>query len=139
MTTMARTTLSPRYGSPAEVAAFLGVSVKTVRRALESGTMPSYRIGRRVLIAYRDADQLVRRKPTVAIANPTETPLIDPATGRLRPMSDEERRDRSARLQRTLEGLGGIADETDTDENWAEVFRGLDAARAGHDRAGGDS
>ena len=77
----------------------------------------------------------------MAIARPTEAPVIDPATGRLRPLSDEERRDRSARLRRTLEEIAEIADASDTDEAWEDVFRGLDAARPGLPPApaGGDS
>jgi hypothetical protein len=63
----------------------------------------------------------------MSIAN--EKPLIDPATGKLRPMSDEERRERSEQLRRTLEEIDQITDETDTDEVWDEVFRGLAAAR----------
>jgi len=43
MTALARMPLAPRYGSPAEVAAFLGVSVKTVRRRVGSGALPGYR------------------------------------------------------------------------------------------------
>jgi len=62
-------------------------------------------------------------------ATTTETPVVDPVTGRRRALSDEERRTRSARLQHTLKTLCEITDETDTDENWAEVFRGLEAAR----------
>src|SRR3954453_4627456 len=126
-----RTTPGPRYGSPSELARYLGVSTKTVRRRLDSGALPSYRVGRRVLVAFRDADQLVRRSPIMAIAHPTDTPLIDPITGRLRPLSEEERRARSAELRRALDDIADITDETDTDEIWADVFRGLDAARTG--------
>jgi excisionase family DNA binding protein len=134
---------APRYGSPAEVAALLGLSTKTIRRMIAADSVPSYRVGRRVLVPYRDADRVVRRNrnrraPTMAVAPPTEPPLIDPATGRLRPLSDEERRARSARLLRTLEEIAKITDETDTDENWAEVFRGLDAARPEYPPAEGD-
>jgi len=97
VTTLARMTWAPRCDSPAEVAAFLGVSVKRVRRQVESGAMPSYRVGRRVLVLYRDADQLVRRNPNMAIAPGTET--INPATGKARPLSIEERRARSEALR----------------------------------------
>ncbi len=68
----------------------------------------------------------------MATAPKTETPLIDPVTGRLRPMSIEERRARSESLQRALDEMAEISDETDTDELWADVFRGLDAARGEH-------
>src|SRR5258705_4962488 len=102
MTTAARTHLGTRYGSPAEVAAFLGASTETDRRAVESGAPPSFRVGRRVLVAFRDADQFVRRIPAMAIAHPTEAPLIDPATGRLRPPSDQARPARPQALPRAL-------------------------------------
>jgi hypothetical protein len=73
----------------------------------------------------------------VAIANPTERPIIDPVTGRLRPLSAEERRARSQSLRRTLKDLAGITDESDTDEVWDEVFRGPAAARPEHPPAAG--
>jgi hypothetical protein len=91
------------------------------------------------LVADRDADPFDRRNPTMAIADPTETPVVDPTTGRIRPLSDEERRARSARLQRTLDEIAEITDETDTEENWAEVFRGLAAARGESPAAEGSS
>jgi hypothetical protein len=65
----------------------------------------------------------------MAIANPPESPIIDPATGRLRPLSDAERRSRSHSLRRTLQDLAALTDASDTDEVWDEVFRGLAAAR----------
>ena len=75
----------------------------------------------------------------MAIAVPmNETPLIDPVTGRLRPMSIEERQAQSESLQRVLDEMADITDETDTDELWADVFRGLDAARGEHQEASGN-
>ncbi len=65
----------------------------------------------------------------MATAHTTETPVVDPVTGRRRNLSDEERRARSESLQRTLDKMAEITDETDTDAIWADVFRGLDAAR----------
>jgi hypothetical protein len=65
----------------------------------------------------------------MANPDPTETPLIDPATGRLRPISDEERRTRSAALRRALAEIAEITDETDTDEVWADIFRSIDESR----------
>src|SRR4051794_4053267 len=106
MTTLARTPLAPRYGSPAEVAAFLGVSTRTVRRLIESDAIPSYRVGRRVLVAYRDADQLVRRNPTMAIApNPVSPYRSVDARGRALPMTDEEIRQRAAEAIRALDEI----------------------------------
>ena len=86
-----------------------------------------------------EIDRFVRRVPTMAIAPTTETPVVDPVTGRRRPLSDEERRARSDRLQHTLKSLHEITDETDTDENWAEVFRGLAAARPEYPPVEGNS
>jgi excisionase family DNA binding protein len=54
--------LTPRYGSPAEVAAFLGHSSKTIRRLIAAETVPAYRVGRRVLVSYRDANQFIRQQ-----------------------------------------------------------------------------
>ena len=59
----------------------------------------------------------------------TKTPAVDVATGHLRPMSEEERRERSEAVQRALDEIATITDETDTDEIWDDVFRGLKAAR----------
>ena len=114
-------------------------SAKSVRHETDSGAMLSYRVGRRVLVGYRDADTIGKRAPTMTVANPTETPIIDPATGRLRPLSDEERSARFESLRRTLEELAGIADESDTEEVWDEIFRGLAAARPEYPPADGTS
>jgi hypothetical protein len=57
------------------------------------------------------------------------TETIDPATGKARPLTDEERRVRSEALRRALDEIAEIADETDTDEIWADVFRGIDESR----------
>ena len=54
---------------------------------------------------------------------------VDRATGRLLPQTEEERARRSAVLARALDDMAGITDETDTEEVWAEVFRGIDAGR----------
>jgi hypothetical protein len=43
-------------------------------------------------------------------------------------MSDEEHEARRDAAIRAMAAIGGITDETDTDEVWAEVFRGLEGA-----------
>jgi hypothetical protein len=43
-------------------------------------------------------------------------------------MSDEERAARRDAAMRALVAVGDITDETDNDEVWAEVFRGLEGA-----------
>jgi hypothetical protein len=67
---------------------------------------------------------------TPADAGPTPRPGVD-ASGRLLPGTEAERRARArARgMRAALEGLAEIADEADTPETWAEVFRGIDSAR----------
>jgi hypothetical protein len=61
---------------------------------------------------------------------PTFPPLaVDPATGRLLPMSDEEREARRAAAIRAIKAIRQITDETDTDERWAEVYRNIDERR----------
>lgn len=140
MSTAARTIPVPRYGSAAQLATYAGLSVKTVRRLVDAGKVRGIKVGRRLLIPFEDLDRHILRLadhrprtqevPAMAIANtPIPPAAIDPATGRLLPLSDRERASRSAALARTLDDIAGIADETDADETWAEVFRGIDAGR----------
>lgn len=51
------------------------------------------------------------------------------ARGRLIPLSPEERQARTAAALRGLKALEQVTDETDTEERWAEVFRGIDEGR----------
>ena len=44
-------------------------------------------------------------------------------------MSEEERAARRDAAMRALAAVSGITDETDTDEVWAKVFRGLEGAQ----------
>jgi len=62
---------------------------------------------------------------------------IDLVTGHLIRFTEEERRAYSEGLQRALDEIETITDETDTDETWDEVFRGLAAARQGAPNARG--
>ena len=61
---------------------------------------------------------------------PSFPPLaLDPETGRMLPISDEEfdaRRDAALRMLVVLEQ---ITDESDTVERWREVYRNIDAGR----------
>jgi excisionase family DNA binding protein len=116
-----------RYGSPAEVAAFLGVSVKTVRRAVESAKLPSYRVGRRVLVAFRDAGQFVRRIPTMAVApNPVSPHRSVDAQGRALPLTDEEIRRRNEEAIRALQALDDMGDEDEQRETLEALLKALD-------------
>ena len=59
----------------------------------------------------------------------TATGTIDAATGRARPLSDQEQKARSEALAQALAEIAEMTDETDTDEIWADVFRGIDDSR----------
>jgi hypothetical protein len=61
---------------------------------------------------------------------PTFPPVaVDPATGRILPMSEEERAARRAAAIRAIKAIRQITDETDTDERWREIYRGIDEGR----------
>ncbi len=45
--------------------------------------------------------------------------------GRLLPISDERRRSRIEEVNRTLDELAAMVDETDTPERWEEILRNL--------------
>lgn len=61
---------------------------------------------------------------------PTFPPVaLDPETGRMLPISDEEIASRCDAVLRMLKVLHQITDESDTDENWREVYRNIDAGR----------
>jgi hypothetical protein len=61
---------------------------------------------------------------------PTFPPVtLDPKTGRMLPISDEEIAARREAVLRMLEVLHLITDESDTDERWRDVYQSLDAGR----------
>ena len=126
----------PRYGSAAELAAYSGLSVKTVCRLVDSGRVRGLKVGRRLLVPFDDMDRLIldgqgtQETPAMATAStPSRPGSVDIATGRLRPLTDQERRERTAALRVALDEVAGITDETDTDEVWRDVMRGIDEAR----------
>jgi len=55
--------------------------------------------------------------------------VLDPKTGRMLPISDEELAARRDAALRMLQALDQITDESDTDEKWSEVYRNIDACR----------
>jgi hypothetical protein len=64
------------------------------------------------------------------MATVADTDTIDAATGRARPLSDQEQKTRSEALVRALAEIAEMTDETDTDEIWADVFRGIDVTHS---------
>jgi hypothetical protein len=83
------------------------------------------------LMILLDVDPRVAQETLLMAVAPTPVPpgAIDPATGRLLPLSVEERRACSEALGRALDAIAEITDATDTDETWREVFRGIDEGR----------
>ena len=61
---------------------------------------------------------------------PSFPPLsLDPETGRMLPLSRQELDARRDAALRMLKVLDQVTDENDTEENWREVYRNIDAAR----------
>ena len=61
---------------------------------------------------------------------PSFPPLVlDPETGRMLPVSDEELAARRDAAIRMLKVLDQITDESDADEKWSEVYRNIDSCR----------
>ena len=61
---------------------------------------------------------------------PTFPPLlIDAATGRTAPLSDDESKARRAATIRAIDAIARITDETDTEELWVQGMRDIDAHR----------
>ncbi|SIO03987.1 hypothetical protein SAMN05444166_2157 [Singulisphaera sp. GP187] len=58
----------------------------------------------------------------------TRPGTVDPETGRFVSMSDDERKARTQAIARVFSQLTP-ADETETDEAWSEVLRGIDETR----------
>jgi excisionase family DNA binding protein len=121
----------PRYGSAAQLATYSGLSVKTIRRMVDAGKVRGLKVGSRLLIPFEDLDKFIQEGPTtMAIADtPAPTAAIDPATGRLLPQSDAQRKARSEALGRALDAMAAMTDEADTDLAWRDVFRGIDESR----------
>ena len=53
----------PAYLRAPEIAALLGLSVRTVRRWIEDGTLPSLKLGGARLVAEADLLTRLRRRP----------------------------------------------------------------------------
>src|SRR4051812_4975587 len=89
MSTAARVTPAPRYGSAADVSALTGLSVKTVRRRVKDGSIRGVKLGRRVLIPLDAVDRpRTQEPPAMAIAPSTVSPhrSVD-ARGRALPVT----------------------------------------------------
>ena len=66
----------------------------------------------------------------MAIAPTPDRPgTVDPEKGRLLPLTDEQRKARSARLAETIAKMASVTDETDSDTVWRDIFRSIDESR----------
>jgi hypothetical protein len=79
-----------------------------------------------------DRTRLTSRPPEVLADATGPIPAFGPAVvdehGRI-VLADEEWEARRAAALRALDVIAAITDETDTDETWREVFRGIDGGR----------
>ena len=54
---------------------------------------------------------------------------VDSSSGRILPISEEQRAARREAAIRALRAISEIADETDTDDRWEEIYRNIDDSR----------
>ena len=126
---------APRYGSAAQVAAYSGLSAKTVRRLVGAGSVRGLKVGRRLLIPYDDFDRHLARcggRPgngrthAMAVAPTPPGSAHTPYVPRLTP---EE-------LDRSNRELAGLLDAWEADGDEQEQRETLDVLTAalGRDR-----
>ncbi len=140
MSAAAEASPTPRYGSAAQLAAYSGLSVKTVRRLVDAGKVRGVKVGRRLLIPFEDLDRHILRAedhrpesqeaPAMAIApTPPSTHRSVDARGRALPMTDEEIRLRAEAAIRALDALDDMGDEDEQRQTLDALMEGIDADR----------
>lgn len=132
---------APRYGSAAELAAYAGLSVKTVRRLVEAGKVRGRKVGRRLVIPFEDLDAHILkaeedRSPTMP-ANSTPI-LATPEAGAVPfvpPITPEElaRRNRAA-MALLDEWAADVEDERDQRETMDVLRQALGPERVASSR-----
>ena len=139
-----RAPLAPRYGSAAEVAAYSGLSVKTVRRLVDSGKVRGLKVGRRLLIPFEDVDRYIlradarppRAQETPAVAT-ARTPAADPPSSEgpyVPAVSAEELARRNRDLLDLLRSWESEGDEEEQRETLAVLRESLGARRVASSR-----
>jgi excisionase family DNA binding protein len=117
---------APRYGSAAQLAAYAGLSVKTIRRMVEAGELRGFKVGSRLLIAYADLDRhILRRALIMAVAKPQPRTAAAPPAPNVPPISPEElarRNDRAIALLERWKTEGDEAEQTETLEFLREAL-----------------
>jgi excisionase family DNA binding protein len=111
MSIAARVPTTPRYGSPAEVASYAGLSTKTIRRLVEAGRVPGHKVGRRLVIPFEAVDRMIlsageRPRPAPAASRR----LIDDR-GRALPLNGDQLRERALAVAEGLDALDEMGDE----------------------------
>jgi excisionase family DNA binding protein len=121
MASVAEMRREPRYGSAAELAAYAGVSVKTVRRLVDAGKVRGLKLGRRLVIPFADFDDHIlgaekARRPTMPATPTLLTPQAQPFVP---PITPEELARRNAAAVALLDDL---EDDVDGDEEQRETM-----------------
>jgi excisionase family DNA binding protein len=131
---------APRYGSAAELAAYAGLSVKTIRRLVDAGKIRCRKVGRRLLIPFEDLDAHILetdedRRPIMAANSTTlATPEAD-ATPFVPPTSPEELALRNRAAMALLdEWAVDVEDEREQRETMDVLRRALGPGRIASDR-----
>jgi excisionase family DNA binding protein len=123
---------APRYGSAAQVAAYAGLSVKTVRRLVEAGAVRGLKVGRRLLIPYADLDRHILRR---AVAMAVVQPRPAEAAPYVPPISAEELTRRNARAVELLDSWMTEGDEQEQHETMAVLREALGPGRIASSRS----
>jgi excisionase family DNA binding protein len=130
----------PRYGSAAQLAAYSGLSVKTVRRLVDSGRVRGLKVGRRLLIPFEDLDRHVisqadrsagGRTPFMAT---TPTPTATARAPYVPPVSDEEQARSNRALVELLDSFESEGDEQEQRETMDVLRQALGKDRVASSR-----
>jgi hypothetical protein len=109
-----------------------GPPTRTVRRPVDPGVLPAYRVGPRVPVAYADAERFPesRRIPVMAVAPTTLSPhrSVD-ARGRALPLTAEEIRRRNEVAIRALDEVASIGDVEEQNATLHALLKALDEGR----------
>jgi excisionase family DNA binding protein len=121
----------PRYGSAAELAAYAGVSPKTIRRLVDAGKVRGLKLGRRLVIPFQDVDDHIlgaekARRPTMPA---TLTRAAFDARGRALPLPADEESLRRAEALRALDELAAMGDDEEQRETFAALVEAIDGDR----------
>lgn len=116
-------------------ASYAGLSVKTIRRLVDSGEVRRRKVGRRLPIPFEDLDRHIlrikdHRRPTLPTTQQAVLPRrsIDPR-GRSIPTTPEAVRARAAEIAAGLDALDGMGDEQEQRETLAALGVAIDADR----------